>query len=288
MSAAVGPRARRARRGGRTQWLLPNYIILSVLAVFSLGPLVVLAFNALKSTDEIGSNPFGPPRLPLLTNFPSAWDQGNYARTMLNSTVVVVGTVLGVCLIAGLAAYALARLKVPGGDAFALYLLVGTSLPAALFLVPLFFLWTKLGLVNNLLGLIIIYWATASPFATFLLRSYMVSVPVDFEDAARVDGASEWQVLLRVMMPIVRPGLLTVALVSGLGAWNEYLFAYTFIQDDNLKTVITSYQAFTGRFTTDWGLTSAAAIITIFPVLVFFLLLQRRFIEGLTQGGLRA
>ena len=276
------------RRPRRTQWLLPNYIVLSLLAAFSLGPIVVLIFNALKSTDEIGSNPFGPPLQPLLSNFPSAWEQGNYARTMFNSSIVVAGTVIGVCLIAGMAAYALARLKVPGGDAFALYLLVGTSLPAALFLVPLFFLWTKLGLTNNLLGLIIIYWATASPFATFLLRSYMVAIPADFEDAARVDGANEWQVLSRVILPIVWPGFLTVALVAGLGAWNEYLFAYTFIQDDNLKTVITSYQAFTGRFTTDWGLTSAAAIITIFPVLAFFLILQRRFIEGLTQGGLRA
>jgi raffinose/stachyose/melibiose transport system permease protein len=276
------------RRARRTRSLLPNYMILSLLAAFSLLPLVTLGFNALKTTREIGSNPFGPPIKIQLSNFPQAWVQGHYTTTMRNTTLVVIGTVVGVCIIAGMAAYALARLDVPGGDAFALYLLVGTSLPITLFLVPLFFLWNKLGLIDNLLGLIIIYWATSSPFATFLLRSYMVAVPTDYEDAARVDGATEWQVLRYVMLPIVWPGFLTVALVSGLNAWNQYLLPLTFIHNEQLQTVITSYQAFAGRFTRDWGLTSAAAIITIFPVMVFFLLLQRRFIEGLTQGGLKA
>src|SRR5262245_12536607 len=276
------------RRSRRTHSLLPNYIVLSLLAAFSMAPLVVLVFNSLKTTREIGENPLGPPMQVQWSNFMSAWVQGNYSVTMRNSAVIVAGTVVGVCLISGLAAYALARLELPGCDRFALYLLLGTSLPVALFLVPLFFLWNKLGLIDNPLGLIIIYWATSSPFATFLLRSYMVSVPIDFEDAARVDGASEWQVLRLVMLPIVWPGFLTVALVAGLTAWNQYLLPLTFIHSDNLQTVITSYQAFAGRFTRDWGLTSAAAIITIFPVLAFFLLLQRRFIEGLTQGGLKA
>ena len=272
----------------RTRSLLPNYIVLMLLAAFSLLPLVILVFNALKTTREIGANPLGLPLDPHWSNFSEAWLRGKFSLTMRNSAIIVVGTVAGVCVISGMAAYALARLKVPGGDFFGLYLLVGTSLPAALFLVPLFFLWNKLGLTNNLFGLIVIYWATSSPFATFLLRSYMVAVPADFEDAARVDGANELEVLRHVMLPIVWPGFLTVALVTGLGAWNEYLFARTFLIDDALRTVITSYESFAGRFSRDWGLTSAAALIMILPVLVFFLALQRRFIEGLTQGGLRA
>ena len=148
-------------------------------------------------------------------------------------------------------------------------------------------MWTKLGLTDTLLGLIIIYWATSSPIATFLLRSYLVAIPADFEDAARVDGANEWQILRDVMLPIVWPGFITVALTSALGAWNEYVLALTFIQTDELKTVVTSFSSFAGRFNRDWGLTSAGAVIMILPVIVFFVLLQRRFIEGLTQGGLR-
>ena len=264
-----------------------SYILLTLLAAFSLAPLVTLVFNSLKTINEIGVNPLGFPRAIQWSNFSTAWRDGNYSTTMVNSILVVLGTVAGVCVIAGLAAYALARLDVPGGNFFSLYLLVGTSLPFALFLVPLFFLWNKLGLIDNLFGLILIYWATSSPFATFLLRSYMVAVPVDFEDAARVDGANEWQVLRLVVLPMVMPGFLTVGLVAGLGAWNEYLFATTFIHKTALKTVITSYQAFSGRFASDWGLISAAALIIIIPVLIFFLALQRRFIEGLTQGGLK-
>lgn len=275
-------------RPRRTRALWPNYLVLTILAAFSLGPLIILAFNSLKTTREIGTNPLGPPIQVRISNFADAWVKGHYSTTMFNSLLIVIGTVVGVCIIAGMAAYALARLDVPGGDAFSLYLLAVISLPVALFLVPLFFLWSKLGLVDTRMGLVIIYWATSSPLATFLLRSYMVSVPMDFEDAARVDGANEWQVLRYVMLPIVWPGFLTVALVAGLGAWNEFLFATTFVHREELKTVITSYQSFAGRFSRDWGLTSAAAIITIFPVLVFFLSLQRRFIEGLTQGGLKA
>lgn len=275
------------RTARRDQSPVISYVVLSLLAAFSLGPLITLVFNSLKTVNEIGVNPLGLPRDIQWSNFGAAWSDGNYSTTMLNSTLVVIGTVAGVCIISGLAAYALARLNVPGGNFFTLYLLVGTSLPFALFLVPLFFLWNKLGLIDNLFGLVLIYWATSSPFATFLLRSYMIAVPVDFEDAARVDGATEWQILRHVMLPMVMPGFLTVALVAGLGAWNEYLFATTFIHKTELKTVITSYQAFSGRFASDWGLISAAALIIIVPVLVFFLALQRRFIEGLTQGGLK-
>jgi raffinose/stachyose/melibiose transport system permease protein len=148
-------------------------------------------------------------------------------------------------------------------------------------------MWQKLGLVDNLLGVIIIYWATTTPFATFLLRSFMVSIPRDFDEAARIDGASEWQVFRRVIMPITWPGFLTVALVAGLAAWNEFLIAVTFLHDPNMKPLSTSLLSFANRYTSDWGLISAASVIMIFPVIVIFLLLQRQFIEGLTRGGLK-
>jgi raffinose/stachyose/melibiose transport system permease protein len=164
---------------------------------------------------------------------------------------------------------------------------VASAIPFQIFLVPLFFLWSILQLTNTLFGLIVIYWAVFSPLATLLLRSYLVALPRDFEDAARIDGASELQVLLRVVLPLSWPGFLTIALVSGIATWNEFLFAVTFIQDNNLKPIITSFWAFRSNFSTDWGLTSAAGIIVILPIIVLFLFLQRRFISGLTSGGLK-
>jgi raffinose/stachyose/melibiose transport system permease protein len=273
--------------GGREPSKVPYYVVLILLALFALGPLLVLAFNSLKSDAEIGRNPLGPPLSPDFENFSNAWVQGNFATTMLNSTILTVGTIVGVCVIAGTAAYAMSRLDLPGTDAVLLYLFVASAIPFQIFLVPLFFLWSILQLTNTLFGLIVIYWAVFSPLATLLLRSYLVALPRDFEDAARIDGASELQVLLRVVLPLSWPGFLTIALVSGIATWNEFLFAVTFIQDNNLKPIITSFWAFRSNFSTDWGLTSAASIIVILPIIVLFLILQRRFISGLTAGGLK-
>lgn len=274
---------------GRTPSLIPNYVILSALVLFSLLPLSTMAFNSFKSVSEVAKNPLGPPMEGLRwQNYPDAWKAGHYSITTRNSVIITLGTVAGVLIIAGLAAYSLARLNLPGADALTMYFLVGTSMPAQLFMVPLFFLWNKIGLVDNLLGIIIIYWATMSPFATFLLRSYMVAIPRDFEDAARVDGASEWQVFRNVIAPITWPGFLTAGLVVGLGAWNEFLFAVTFLHKPELKPVATSLYAFVSRYGRDWGMTSAASVMMILPVIVLFLSLQRQFIEGLTQGGIKA
>ncbi len=275
------------RRSRREPSKAPYYVVLVLLALFAIGPLVVLAFNSLKTNAEIGRNPLGPPLAPVFQNFPTAWVQGGFATTMVNSAILTFGTVVGVCIISGLAAYAMARLDLPGTDVVLLYLFVASALPFQLFLVPLFFLWSNLQLTNTLVGLIIIYWAIFSPFATLLLRSYLVALPRGFEDAARVDGATELQILLRVILPLSWPGFLTIALVSGLGAWNEFFFALTFIQDDALKPVTTSFDAFQSNFSRDWGLTSAAGIIIILPVVALFLVLQRRFINGLTAGGLK-
>jgi raffinose/stachyose/melibiose transport system permease protein len=281
MSAAI-PRGTR-----REMSLIPNHVILTLLLVFALGPLLVLTFNALKTQGELGRNPLGPPQTFVWENFPRAWDVGNFSMTTRNSGVLVVGTVVGVLVLGGMAAYSLAKLDLPGAGLLTLYLLIGTSLPIQLYLVPLFFTWNRLGLVNNLFGLILIYIATNAPFAVFLLRSYMLQLPRDFEDAARVDGASEWQVFSRIVVPLSWPGFLTVGLVVALSVWNEFLLATVFLTDKDLFTVVTSYNNFASRFSRDWTMTSAAALMMILPLIVIFLALQRRFIDGLTQGGLK-
>ena len=278
---------RRFFKKGRAVSLIPNYVLLLLLVLFALLPLIVLLFNSVKNSASIGLNPLGPPTEFIWQNFPKAWEVGDFSTTMVNSVILVIGTVTSVLFLGGMAAYSLARLKLPGGGVVMLYLLVGSSLPVQLFLVPLFFMWRKLGLVNTLYGLIIIYTATFSPFAIFLLRSYLIGLSNDFEDAARVDGANEWQVFIRIIIPLSWPAFLTVGLVVGLGVWNEFLMATVFLTKPNLFTVVTSYYHFTTRFGRDWALTSAAAVMMIAPILLLFLSLQRRFIAGLTQGGVK-
>lgn len=268
--------------------LTVNYVVLTILVLATLGPLLILLFNSLKSNVEIGQNPFGFPRVIQWGNYLQAWQVGGFSTTTMNSVILVICTVAGVLVLGGMAAYSLARLDPPGSGIFMGYMLGTSTLPVWLFLVPLFFLWRILGLVNSLFGLTIIYIALNSPLAVFLLRSYMVQLPRDFEDAARVDGANEVQVLTKVILPLSWPGFLTVGLVVALGVWSEFQLALIFINDPALFPVTTSYYNFTTRFSRDWALTSAGAVMMIFPILVIFLALQRRFIEGLTQGGVKA
>jgi raffinose/stachyose/melibiose transport system permease protein len=276
------------RRERRDANLSINYVVLTVLVAAAVGPLLVLLFNSLKSNAEIGQNPLGLPREIQWGNYAQAWDVGGFSTTTTNSVILVIGTVAGVLVLGGMAAYSLARLDPPGSGLFMGYMLGSSTLPVWLFLVPLFFLWRVLGLTNSLFGLTLIYVALNSPLAVFLLRSYMVQLPRDFEDAARVDGANELQVLTKVILPLSWPGFLTVGLVVALGVWGEFQLALIFVNDPTLFPVTTSYYNFTTRFSRDWALTSAAAVMMIAPVLAIFLALQRRFIEGLTQGGVKS
>jgi raffinose/stachyose/melibiose transport system permease protein len=249
----------------------------------------MLVFNSLKTNAQIILNPFSPPSPSELQwlNYLQAWEQGNYGVTMRNSLFIVIGTVIGVLVIAGLAAFSLARLKPRGDDYLLLYFLVIGAMPFGLFLFPLFFLWKTFGLVNSLPGLIIILIATNVNFITFLLRSYMIAIPNDFEDAARVDGASTLQVLIYIILPLAWPGFLASGLIVALAAWNEFMLAVTFIHSPELKPVSTGLYAFTNRFGRDWALTSAASMMMIAPSMLLFMVFQRRFIEGFTGGGLK-
>jgi len=272
----------------RTASPIPSYMILILLAVFAIGPLVILIMNSVKSTAEIGRNPIGFPETVILQNFADAWKEGNYATTIRNSAVLTFGTIVGTLTIAGLAAYALARLKLKGANLIAFYFLVGTSVPAQLFMIPLFFVWRELGLVNTHIGLILIYCGIYSPFSTYLLRSYMIALPEEFVEAAKIDGASNWVIFRHIIMPLSWPGFLTAGLVVGLNVWNEFLFAVTFLPGTDQRPIATSLFAFQARFGRDWGLTSAGSVIMVLPIIVLFLMLQRRFMEGLTAGGLKA
>lgn len=279
----MNTKVRWLRAGGK----VPNYVIILLLSTFAVGPLFVLGFNSLKSPSDAGRNLVAFPHEIVVDNFPRAWVQGEFATTVPNTLILVSGTVAVVLMLGGMAAYSLARLSLPGSGMLTMYLLISSSLPIQLFLVPLFFLWRQLGLVNNLFGLIIIYVAVNAPFSIFLLRSYMVQIPKDFEDAARVDGAGEWSVFRRVVIPMTWPAFLTVGLIVGLNVWNEFLLATVFLTQPELYTVVTSYYNFASAYGRDWGLTSAGAVMMILPLIVLFLILQRRFIDGMTAGGLK-
>lgn len=263
-----------------------TYVILTALAIFALGPIVLFLFNGLKTTNEYATSALSLPTSWQWGNFVEAWTTANMGAGLMNSVIIVVGTALITCVVAGLAAYGLARLEIHGASAFISYILIASSLPGQMFLVPLFSTWTKLGLYDTQFGLILIYVGLFSPFATLLLRSFMIGIPKELEEAARVDGANELQVLFRVVLPNAMPGFLTIALTTGLSAYNEFLFAVTFIQNPARQPVSLAFFTFQQGFTQNYNLISAAGFIMIAPMLILFLLLQRRFIDGIAATGL--
>jgi raffinose/stachyose/melibiose transport system permease protein len=263
------------------------HAILLVLAATALAPICILLLNSLRSNEAISGGPIGFPSSPVWSNYTSAWDTAGYSVAFRNSLIVSASTVLGVCTFAGLAAYGLARIRVRGSGLVLVYLLIGLTLPAQLFLTPLFIAWVHLHLNNNLFGLIFIYWGIYMPFGTLLLRSFFISLSPEFEEAARVDGCNELQVFRRVVVPMAWPALVSVAVIIAVWSWNEFFFAVTFLTNPNVQTVAVRYYRFLGIYSSNLADISVGGLVVCCVPVSFFILLQRRFVQGLAAGGLK-
>jgi len=263
------------------------YITLSVLLIITLFPIALTVLNALKPSAEIVQNPLALPSVIRWDNFTRAWTDANFGQTLLNSAVLTGLTIILVCSTGSLTAYVLARQKIKRWKILTFYLLASTTAPIQLFLFPLYFGFARFGLINNPVAVAFIYTAVYSPFAIMLLRTYFLAVPKELEEAALIDGATHWQVFRRVFLPIVSPGILTVALIIGLYSWNEFLIATTFLQGQDRLTAVVSFFLLSGQYSSDWGEIMAAALIIILPIVILFVLLQRHFIEGMAGGSVK-
>lgn len=263
------------------------YAVLLLGAVVALFPVALMLSNALKTSAEIVTNPLAPPLAPHWGNFSRAWRDARMGVSLLHSAIVTGCTILLVCSTGSMAAYVIARKHIRSWRLLSSYFLASTTLPTQLFLFPLYFVFARLGLIDNMVAVSFIYAAIYSPFAILLLRTYFLAVPREIEEAALIDGASRFQVFSRVMLPVVLPGILTVALIVGLYAWNEFLIAATFLQGMNARTAVVSFYSLGGVYTADWGEVMAAAVIIVLPVLALFLLLQRQFISGMASGSVK-
>ena len=268
-----------------THWMV--HITLAVLLIIALFPIALMVMNSIKPSAEIVQNPLSWPSELRWDNFTRAWSDANFGRTLLNSAVLTAMTIVLVCTTGSLTAYVLARRKIKTWKILTFYLLASTTAPIQLFLFPLYFGFARFGLINNPIAVAFIYTAVYSPFAIMLLRTYFLAVPKELEEAALIDGATHWQVFTRVFLPIVSPGILTVALIIGLYSWNEFLIATTFLQGQEQLTAVVSFFLLSGQYSSDWGVIMAAALIIVLPIVSLFVLLQRRFIEGMAGGSVK-
>jgi len=235
------------------------YAALGILLFITLFPIALMVLNSVKPSTQIVQNPLAWPETFRWDNFTRAWEDARFARTLWNSLVLTATTIVLVCTTASLSAYVLARRKIKTWKIVTFYLLATTTAPIQLFLFPLYFGFARLGLINNPIAVAFIYTAVYSPFAIMLLRTYFLAVPKELEEAALVDGATQWQVFRLVFLPIVSPGILTVALIIGLYSWNEFLIATTFLQGRDNMTAVVSFFQLSGQYSSDWGEIMAAA-----------------------------
>ena len=253
--------------------------------VMVLFPILMMGLSAFKSTPELFRNPFGLPESWSLINFVKVWERTNFPLYFRNSVIVTSGAVLLILILGVMAAYALARYRFRGNELIYLFFLSGLMIPLRLAVIPLFIQLKAMGLINSHLGLVCIYAAQGLPSAVFILTGFLRTLPSDLEDAARIDGASELQILLRVMLPLTRPALVIVAIYNLVPVWNDFFFPLVFVQAENLKTLPLGLTVFMGQYSTDWAVLFAGLSIAALPVVVVYIFMSRQFHRGVDGGG---
>lgn len=263
------------------------YGVLLLTAFLVLFPIYILILNAIKADVEIKASPISLPSAVRIENFRNAFVIGDFGIGLLNSLKIALLVCAAVILLSSLAAYALARLAVPGKLKINMYLLMGLAVPPQLFLIPLYNNLSILGLNDRHAGLILVYIGTYLPFSIFFLRSFYLSLPREVEECAKIDGCSTLQIMIKMIIPMSRPAILSLIVILFTWVWNEFTFAVTLIQSNHLKTAATQYLAFASNRDIDLSMVAAAGIITSIPVVALFIGLQKSFIEGMTSGSVK-
>ncbi|RLQ86998.1 carbohydrate ABC transporter permease [Notoacmeibacter ruber] len=259
------------------------FLALSVVCVY---PMIWLFLNAFKSTNELFQSSWALPETWRYGNFTTAWGYG-ISRYLFNSVVVAVATVAIELMLASMAAYALVVMDFKAKIAIYMAILGGMILPPEVSLFPLFKVMAVTEIYNTYFALILPNVAFGLPFTTFLIRAYMLGIPLDLREAALMDGASESLVFRSIYLPLSKPVLASAGLIAAMRVWNEFIFALTFVESDSVKTVTIGVMSFAVALRADYGVMMAGLALSIIPILATFLLLQKQFIGGLTQGAVK-
>lgn len=260
------------------------------MVLYCIAPFVWQMLTSVKSPAEVFSIP--PTYLPReisLRNYADIFTMRPFGRYILNSVIVASGTTVLSLLVGSLAAYSLARLKIRGREVFRNSILLVALFPQIILVIPLYEMVLKLGLMNNPVALILPYTALNLPFVVWVLTSFFRQIPGEIEDAARVDRFSRIGILTRIVLPLSAPALATTAILVFIFAWNEFLFALTFMTRDAARTVPVGISMLSGATTYEvpWGQIAAAIVLTTLPLIAVVMFFQRRIVQGLTAGAVK-
>jgi len=262
-------------------------VLLALNGVLMVYPLVVMLLSAFKTNAELFNSPFALPESFSLTNAARVWGETNFLLYLGNSVIVTTSAVLCILVVGTMAAYALARYPFRLSGLVFLFFLSGLMVPLKLAVIPLFIQLDALGLINTRAGLVLVYVAMGLPSAIFILTGFLRTLPTELEEAARMEGASELRIMLRIMLPLARPALVIAAIQNAVPIWNDFFFPLVFITSERLKTLPQGLTVFMGEYNTDWGVLFAGLSLAALPIIAVYVVLSRQFIEGMTQGAVK-
>ena len=265
-----------------------SYLYLSILAVIAAFPLLGILLSSVKGKGEITGNPTAIlPRTVTFENYRIVLSQLKFDNNIFNSIVVAGSTTIITVLIAALGAYGVVRFFPRFGRVLTRVLITTYMFPPILLAVPYSIIMGKIGMMNNRLGLVIVYLSFSVPYAIWLLVGFFQTVPLEIEEAARVDGANKLMVFGRVVFPIVSPGIVAVAIYTFINAWNEFLYSLILMNSSSKMTVAVALKSLEGQEVMDWGVMMAASSMVVIPSVIFFMLIQKKIAGGLASGSIK-
>ena len=268
---------------------LASHAILLTYATIALFPVILILINSVKSRKAIFRSPLSLPNADTFSTigYETVMKQGDFLLYFQNSLVVTVTSLFCVLLFGAMAAFALSEYRFRGNSLMGLYLALGIMIPIRLGTVAILQLMVASGLVNTLTALILVYTAQGLPLAVFILSEFMTQVSSDLKNAGRIDGLSEYRIFFRLVVPLVRPALATVAIFTMIPIWNDLWFPLILAPAEETKTVTLGAQVFIGQFVTNWNAVLAALSLSMVPVLILYMIFSRQLISGLTAGAVK-
>jgi N,N'-diacetylchitobiose transport system permease protein len=286
-TARIIHRGRRARPAKRVVGRFFLALAAIAIGLFSIFPFFWMILTSIKPESEIFTvTPQFWTVHPTLSRYTTLL-KGAIGQQLVNSLIIAVGATLCSVILGMLAAYALSRFAVPAKSIISVTLLVVQMLPAIVVVIPLFTAYRKLGLLNTYGGVVIVHTALALALSVWLIRGFLAGIPTVLDEAALVDGANRFQVLVHIIFPLALPGIAVSAIFAFITSWNELLLAMTFLQKEEMKTLPGALQQFTSQNGTDWGGTMTASAIFALPVMIFFVIIRRYLVNGAVVGAVK-
>lgn len=282
LRANATPGQRRPLR--RTSTKIGVYAVLWLYAAIAFGPILLVIIGSLRPSADIIQNPIGLPTRLDLSNYTRAWKSASLSTYFLNSVLVTVCSVALCVSVSLAAAFILARRHFRGRGVLAAFFAAGLMVPAKLGLLPIVYMFQANGLIDSLLGLVLLYAASGIPFTLFVLMGFMRGLPYELEDAARLDGAHDGRIFVSVIVPLVRPAIAVVTIFQFAPTWNDFFYPLVLLRNSNHYTIPVGLTSFFGQYSTDRGMLLAGLIIALLPVVLVFVFASKQIISGMTAG----